>query len=429
MSANPLTFGAELRRRRLAAGRSLAGLAAEVHYSKSHLSRVESGAKPPSAGLARQCDTVLEARGALIALLASPGRDPEGVIPRHADHWRLTMAPDGGGEFVATAGDAGATVLTKWARNSRRADVAGTVESFDRMFRELRVLGQNAAPSAMVPLLIGHIHVLRAQALSAPARSRGRVLLTAARYAEYTGWMCQEAGDEHSALWWTGTAAEWAEAAGDRDLGPYALVRQALVSLYRGDAVSTVEQARAAQQADCSARVRGLAAQREAQGLALAGDHDGCRRALDHAAVLLTASGDAPETIGSWTVEDPVALARGWCLYDLGRPAAAAEVIRGELKRIPLRATRARARFGAWLALAYAEAGAVDEACAAADPVLATLPIVDSATVRNDVRDLSRVLTRRHRNSRAREFLPRLSAALNERRRFTPPVGTPRSPA
>ena len=294
-------FGAELRRRRLAAGLSLAGLAAEAHYSKGHLSRVESGGKAPSAGLARRCDAVLRAGGDLVALLRGPGDEEEdGSQPRHADHWRLTLSADGGGEFVA-ASDIGPAVLARWKRNDRSEGLAWTLDSFDRMFRELRVLGQNSAPSAMVPLLIGHTHALRTHAAGAPPALRDRALLTAARYAEFTGWMCQEAGNDEVALWWTATAAE------------------------------------------------------------------------------------------------------------------AAVVISGELARIPLRATRARARFGARLALAHAEADAIDEACEAADPVLAALRTVDSATVRNDIRDLNRALVRRHRNDRAREYLPRLSAALNER--------------
>jgi len=414
----PLIFGAELRRRRLSAGLSLAGLAARVHYSKGHLSRVESGGKPPSVSLARRCDSELGAGGELAALLRAPGPEPAGAFPRHADRWQLTMSADGGGQFVATVADASPAVLTSWAPTCRGADVPAIMDSFDRMFRELRVLGQNSPPAAMVPLLIGHTHALRALAAAAPAEVRGQVLLIAARYAEYTGWMCQEAGADQAALWWTANAADFGDAAGDRDFGPYALVRQALVALYRGDAVSTVEQARAAQRADCSARVRGLAAQREAQGLALSGDHSGCNRALDRAAALLTAADDDAVPIGSWTVDDPVALARGWCLYDLGRPAAAAEVLRAELARIPRQATRARARFGARLALAYADADAVEQACEAADPVLDALVVVDSATIRNDVRDLNRALARRHRNARAREYLPRLNAVLNERRRY-----------
>jgi ribosome-binding protein aMBF1 (putative translation factor) len=43
-----MSFGAELRRQRLAAGLSLGGLAERVHYSKSHLSKIERDRKAPS---------------------------------------------------------------------------------------------------------------------------------------------------------------------------------------------------------------------------------------------------------------------------------------------------------------------------------------------------------------------------------------------
>lgn len=421
----PQNFGVELRRWRISAGLSLADLADKVHYSKSHLSRVETGGKPPSVGLARRCDSELAAGGDLSALVrpAVDDHEPAGAGPAGGDHWRMTMAADGAGDFVVTASrehrNAGPALMTRWKRNNRgpaTADTAGILDSFDRMFKDLRTLGQNMSPSGMVPILIGHTHALRTHASSAKPSQRPRALVAAARYAEYTGWMCQEAGDDHAALWWTDAAVRLADEAGDRDFGPYALVRQALITLYRGDAIGTVERSKAAQRTDCSPRVRGLATQREAQGWALGGDYDDCHRALDRAEALLSDSPGDDLAIGSWAVRDPVALARGWCLYDLGRPAAAAETINGELVRIPRQATRARARLGARLALAYAAADEIEQSCEVAGPVLDSLSIVDSATVRADVRDLSRAFARRHRNARVREILPRLTAALNERR-------------
>ncbi|MBB5781794.1 nSTAND1 domain-containing NTPase [Nonomuraea jabiensis] len=68
-------FGAELRRRRIEAGKSLKGLADEVYCTKGHLSRVENGQKRPGAELARECDRVLGAKGALLAL-ARPAPPP-----------------------------------------------------------------------------------------------------------------------------------------------------------------------------------------------------------------------------------------------------------------------------------------------------------------------------------------------------------------
>ena len=49
MAEQGKSFGAELRRRRVAAGLSLAQLAARIHYSKGYLSKIETGHKPPGS--------------------------------------------------------------------------------------------------------------------------------------------------------------------------------------------------------------------------------------------------------------------------------------------------------------------------------------------------------------------------------------------
>jgi hypothetical protein len=69
MTSSSTEFGTELRRRRRAAGVSLAGLAAEVHYSKGYLSKIETGCLSANHVVAQQCDTALGAGGALVALV------------------------------------------------------------------------------------------------------------------------------------------------------------------------------------------------------------------------------------------------------------------------------------------------------------------------------------------------------------------------
>lgn len=72
-------FGAELRRRRIAAGMSLSELAGKVYCSRSFLSRVENGRRRASLELAQLCDEVLGAKGALVGLAPLPGSD---VVPK-----------------------------------------------------------------------------------------------------------------------------------------------------------------------------------------------------------------------------------------------------------------------------------------------------------------------------------------------------------
>ncbi|MBP2706808.1 tetratricopeptide repeat protein [Microbispora sp. RL4-1S] len=74
------SFGSALRDLRRKRGLSLASLSALTHYSKGYLSRIETGERPPTPLVARRCDEVLRADGALTQLV------PAG--PRHQDGFR-----------------------------------------------------------------------------------------------------------------------------------------------------------------------------------------------------------------------------------------------------------------------------------------------------------------------------------------------------
>ncbi|MEU7636087.1 MULTISPECIES: helix-turn-helix domain-containing protein [unclassified Streptomyces] len=77
ISAN-VSFGSSLRLLREERGLSLGDLARLVNYSRSHLSRVETGKKQPAEGLVRLCDEALEAKGSLLALLVRAPRRQSG---------------------------------------------------------------------------------------------------------------------------------------------------------------------------------------------------------------------------------------------------------------------------------------------------------------------------------------------------------------
>lgn len=62
-------FGAELRRRREAAGLSLTEFAASTHFTKGYLSKIETGQARPNRTLAGICDRSLDAGGRLLALV------------------------------------------------------------------------------------------------------------------------------------------------------------------------------------------------------------------------------------------------------------------------------------------------------------------------------------------------------------------------
>ncbi|MEU6665031.1 helix-turn-helix transcriptional regulator [Streptomyces sp. NPDC046727] len=416
-------FGEELRRRRLNAGLSLTALSAAVHYSKAHLSKVERGIKAPSRDLARLCDAALKAGGALIALVATPtaGAPDTGVASGiDEEEWMMQLSPDGPSWFQPVSRrqivSAGAASLMKWRTGGQgpvsAAAAGGMLEASRSLFTHYRRLGQGAEPGFLLPGLIAQTHTLRELSVHADSRTRRRLLELGSRYAEYVGWLVQEAGDEQAALWWTQRAVDLAAAGGDRALAGYALVRRALVTLYQDDSEQTVVLARRAQSGTLPPRIRGLAAQREAQGHALAGDRDACLRALDRARPLLTRQEDDADTpvIGSMHLPDSVGMVTGWCLFDLGQPRAAAEELTRQLARVSPEAVRTQVRYGVRRALAYASAGEIEQACATTAPLLDAVAAVRSATVTIDLRRLAHVLGRRSHHASVRQLAARLGS-------------------
>jgi hypothetical protein len=196
-------------------------------------------------------------------------------------------------------------------------------------------------------------------------------------------------------------------------MAAYGHVRRALVTLYRNDAVQTIALAIQAQASRLPPRIRGLAAQREAQGHALAGDYDACMRSLDRARALLALHSQQSTTpiIGTTNLPDPVGMIKGWCLYDLGRPQAAAEAIGRQMALVPPQALRTQVRYGMRHALAHAMAGEIEKACHLTGQLLGSATAVSSATIAQDMRTLARTLARHPKNLAVRELAPELGVA------------------
>ena len=387
-------FGEELRRKRITAGLSLAQLARLVHYSKAQLSKVERGIKTPSRDLARLCDAALDANGELVSLMSLEPASRRQVLAA--------------GALAAPAICLGVSVA---AGNSGHGDPAVI---FRAQLDYYRRLGQTTDPATLIPMLAGQIAIIQNIATNTGQRFRQPLLIIASRYAEYTGWLVQETGSDFGALRWTRQAIDLASAAGDSDFAAYGLVRHALIALYRGDPTKTTQLAERAQSGTVAPRIRGLSAVREAQGHAIAADYDSTMRALDRASALLSATtlDAAQPVIGTANLADPAEMIRGWCLYDLGRPHAAARIIDRQLATIPIGATRAQTRYGVRRALAYAAAGDIDHACQLTSGLLDDLMRIRSATITTDLRALAHTLGRHQKNPAVRDLSPRLGTAL-----------------
>ncbi|MFD4640870.1 XRE family transcriptional regulator [Lentzea sp. NPDC058436] len=307
----------------------------------------------------------------------------------------------------------GVGALTGGPRPVADEVVAGMRTSFER----LRDKGLRASPQEVLEPLRALQRTVYGLARETSGPVGTRLVLLAARIAEYTGWMCQEAGDEQGALWWTRHASELSRAAGDPDITSHAFAREAGLALYRRDASATITLARQAQRIGrAGSRVLALAVRREAQGHALAGDRAAAERAFDRAANQMpSAVPDSPYPVLGSSVPDPLELARGWALSDLGLHTEAAAVLDEQLTLVPASSRRTLARFRTRRSLALALSGEVDESCRTIARALDDVAHVDSATVRTDLRQLSRTLGRWHNHGAVREVYPDLRRQLTHR--------------
>lgn len=388
-------FAEELRRRRLVHGYSLAELAARVHYSKGHLSKIENRTKAATADLARACDAVLNAGGTLLALVGPPRPKRPAIGP------------------PSPSQDPGrcAWSLVSYADSEDGADGAPDLDSTDfyaSLFDRYREFGLRKRAADVLHSLVPQVELVRA---AAQAADEPNLWLLTARYAEYTGWMAQEAGQERAAASFTELSAHYAARAHAPEFAHYARVRAAEFALYRRDAAKAVRLASPiARNPAVTGSVRSLAAEREAQGYALAGYELECCRALDRAAELHSTSG-RDHRFGSQSISEPLIMATGSALLDLGRPAKASAVFDRHVHCVATTALRAWLRFELRRALAHATAGELDHGCELATALLSGITTVGSVTLRADLARLSRLLRASARPA-ARELRREIAAVL-----------------
>ncbi|WP_201776214.1 helix-turn-helix transcriptional regulator [Streptacidiphilus melanogenes] len=409
-------FGSEVRRLRMAAGKSLDALGSEVFLSRPYLGKIEQGDARANYQLALSLDAALDARGSLTRLFLEECARVGPVAP---DTDILSRGPERAAEGTADPAERAAAAAVR--------------------LQALRIRSHQAGPHSIVGELgdgVVELHGLVGRAGPGAADPVWPVML---RYAELLGWTAQETGHDAVALRWTRAVADWARALGDADALGYALVRHSQWARRRGDAVTAAELARQAGAVPgISWRIAQFVAQREAQACALARDEAGFRRALDRYHALLAAPPHG-ETSGESAVEsavgssakstrepltpwgpapDPVFershLFEATCLVDLADFRTAASLFDRGMTRL-LTPRTGYSRLAVRQAIACAHVGELDQACHVMREALPTVSCQGSASLRGDLKALIRVLNRHRRAPAVRALLPDLTSVARAR--------------
>jgi tetratricopeptide (TPR) repeat protein len=384
-------FGGALKKLRLRAGLSLRQFAAKVNYTPGHLSKVENGRKAPSRFLVVRADDLLGANGELIAMMVEAAPPVAGVVQRP-----------------------GAGMLDVLSGPVPQLDQPGSLDPWWHLLVATRVVGQACPPAPLIAAASHQARVLGGVAAQAPQHQAREAYVLGARFYEYAGWMAQEAGDPAGALALTGRATEWARLVGDNAFVAYALVRQAVVALYARDYPTATMLAQRAQAMTKDDRVRGLAALQEAHGHAGMGRVTDCTNAIARGADHLSRGDSGDKAPGSSHVVNQVGMAEAWCQSELGRYERAAQLLQAGVAETSPQALRAGARYEARYAVVLERLGELEASCAMASSAMRKVTVVESETVRTDLRVLRRryaYYAGRRENVAVRTVLPELTSA------------------
>jgi transcriptional regulator with XRE-family HTH domain len=387
-------FGAALRMHRTNAGLTLRELGKAIHYDHSRLSRVENGEHLPALNYVRAIDAAL-GTGTLLTELREMATQASAtaadvamgtVLPGLDDPQTTTVEvrmPDGRvmrmsitrrqlGELLAANGflamlptgmfNPDETARFQHAVRRPREVDAQVGGYFLRLLDEHYTADKMLGPADLLPVV--HAQITTLDRLRRDAQPAVRTALTPVQcqYAEFLGWLYQDAGDTAAAMHHSDLASELAQISGDPNMIAYMLIRKSNIAYRAGDAGRATDLAAAAQHRPdgVEPKILALACQQEARGWAIAGDYEHCEPKLQQAAAHHTTAGpqpapSAPAYIHHYdadVLEDQAAT----CYRDVGRTEQAITIFRRQIDRLPAGHDRDLGYRTAKLAVAYAAA-------------------------------------------------------------------------
>ncbi|WP_438939821.1 helix-turn-helix domain-containing protein [Catenulispora rubra] len=341
-----MRIGEVLRAGRVAAGLSLDTMAQRAHFSKPHLSNVETGKRLASPEVIAAYAHVL---GVPEESLTRPLPDPL----RRAHEWLVSDSPQ--------------TI----ERLSGRRVGAGLAADVETRVIDLRHLDDHVGGEDLAPVVAKELddtaQLVRGASFTDPV---GRRLLTSVgELSQLAGWVASDAGlyDQAARHYLSGVSA--ANEAGDHPLAANLFSSLSYQMANVGRPADALLLARSAMKGADGATptTRALLLERVAWSAAKARDAGTAIRVLDQVDDVYEnrSSGDADPEWVYWLNRDEISTMRARVMVELGKPSEAEPLLVGVLSRYPAESYREQSLYWSWLAEAYAKAGELDQGRAA----------------------------------------------------------------
>jgi transcriptional regulator with XRE-family HTH domain len=304
-----------------------------------------------------------------------------------------TRNPTGLPESAVTLG---AAALASPAPVPRRLDPEA-IRRLRTILMEYAKIDNLLGPAHLLDLVALHLSFIGELLTLAAGQVRVELLTVGAWYAEFAGWLYQDAGNPQAATYWTDRALSWVRAADDPLRVSYVLMRKSNQASGLGDTGRTLDLARAALRAQdrLSPRVRALAFRQEARGHALSRDPTACARALEAAHELAAAPedhGDDERALAGYCTPSYLDGEAADCWMLLGQPRKAVAILERGLAAWPAPYQRDLGLNLARLAVAHAADREPEQACDAGQQAAGVVTNTWSARATAELRRLPPLL-------------------------------------
>jgi len=289
----------------------------------------------------------------------------------------------------------------------------------DAMFQTYAQADNCVGPRTVLSPVTQQVGFIEEQCHHANDTLRQQLLTRIVRYAEFAGWLFQDAGSLVDAERWTNRAFDYAHECGDPRLTSYLLMRKSNIATDQGDVARASGLAGAAAldgQGRFSPRHRAVVLRQQAIAQALAHDRAACARTLAaaaDAAATGTALDPSNPDLGSYCLPAYVAMEAGYCWTQLGEPEKATATLEGALASWPAGLARDRGLALARLGLAHVLGHNPLQACAYGREAAQVAALTASARTTSELRTLSRELRPWRRLDEVAQFQEVVSAVAS----------------
>jgi transcriptional regulator with XRE-family HTH domain len=243
-----------------------------------------------------------------------------------------------------------------------------------------------------------HMPVVERACEVARGADRSEMLRFACRFTEFGGWIFQDAGDLTCAMHWTDRALDYALELGDQRTISYTLMRKAMIATESGNPALGLGIANSAlkYQDELTPRLRAVILRQRSYSNAVLGEVLASARDSDEAIIeAVTGERQDEEDRAPYCTPTYAEMEAGASWVLLGHPRTAIPILEKSRSEWPEHTqVRDYALCVSRLAMAYAAAGELDQACAAAGEVMALAQGLGSRRVVGQIDLLHRRLGR-----------------------------------